>query len=107
MPETTLSVRLPAEIEARLDRLARDTSRSKAKLATDAIVAYLDEQERQLEKIREGLADAEAVCVVSDDEVARWLDSWGAEAELPAPACGPTCFDEWDSDADRQGYSSL
>ena len=60
MTETTLSVRLPAEVGTRLDRLARDTSVSKSKLATDAIVAYLDEQERQLEKNREGLADAEA-----------------------------------------------
>lgn len=84
----TLTVRLPAEIEARLDRLAKTTSISKSRLAADAIVAYLDEQEHQLERIREGLADAEAGRVVSHGEVARWLDSWGSEDELPPPKCG-------------------
>jgi predicted transcriptional regulator len=84
----TLTVRLPTEIEARLERLAKTTSLSKSKLAKDAIVAYLDEQEHQLEKIREGLADAEAGRVVSHEEVARWLDSWGTENELPPPKCG-------------------
>jgi RHH-type transcriptional regulator, rel operon repressor / antitoxin RelB len=89
MAETAvLTVRLSAEIEARLDRLARTTSVSKSKLAADAIVAYLDEQERQLEKIREGLADAKAGRVVAHEDVARWLDSWGTEEELPPPKCG-------------------
>jgi predicted transcriptional regulator len=85
---TVLTVHLPTEIEARLDRLARTTSVSKSRLAADAIVAYLDEQEHQLEKIREGLADAEAGRVVSHEEVARWLDSWGTANELPPPKCG-------------------
>jgi RHH-type transcriptional regulator, rel operon repressor / antitoxin RelB len=76
MAETTLNVPLPAEVGARLERLARDTSISKSKLAKDAIVTYLDDQERQLEKIREGMADAAAGRVVANDEVARWLDSW-------------------------------
>jgi predicted transcriptional regulator len=84
----TLTVRLPTEIEARLDRLAKTTSISKSRLAADAMVAYLDEQEHQLERIREGLADAEAGRVVSHGEVARWLDSWGSEDELPPPKCG-------------------
>jgi predicted transcriptional regulator len=88
MTETTLSVRLPAEFGARLDRLARSASVSKSKLAKDAIVAYLDEQERQLEKIREGLDDAEAGRVLSHEVVTRWLESWGTEDELPPPKCG-------------------
>ena len=66
-----LTVRLPTEIEARLDRLARTTPVSKSRLAADAMAAYLDGQERQLERIREGLADAEAGRVVSHEEVAR------------------------------------
>jgi predicted transcriptional regulator len=88
MAETILNVRLPGDIGARLDRLARHTSISKSKLARNAIVAYLDEQEQQLERIREGLADAAAGRVVPDEEVARWLGSWGTEDELPPPKCG-------------------
>jgi predicted transcriptional regulator len=84
----SLTVRLPSEIEARLERLAKTTSLSKSRLAKDAIVAYLDEQEQQLEKVREGLADAAAGRVVSHEEVARWLESWGDKDELPPPKCG-------------------
>lgn len=84
----SLTVDLPTEIEARLDRLAKSTSISKSTLAAAAIVAYLDDQERQLEKIREGLADAKAGRVVSHEEVTRWLESWGSENELPPPRCG-------------------
>ena len=83
-----LTVHLPTEIDARLDRLARTTSIGKSDLAADAIAAYLEEQERQLERIREGLADAEAGRVVAHEEVARWLESWGTEDELPPPKCG-------------------
>lgn len=84
----SLTVYLPSEIEARLDRLAKSTSISKSTLAAAAIVVYLDDQERQLEKIREGLADAKAGRVVSHEEVTRWLESWGSENELPPPRCG-------------------
>ena len=84
----SLTVDLPTEIEARLDRLASTTSVSKSRLAADAIAAYLDEQEHQLERIREGLADAKAGRVTSHEEVVRWLDSWGSENELPPPKCG-------------------
>jgi predicted transcriptional regulator len=51
-------------------------------LAAEAIATYLDEQEHQLQKIREGLADAEAGRVVPHEEVARWLGSWGTGNEL-------------------------
>jgi predicted transcriptional regulator len=34
----------------------------------------------------EGLADIEAGRVVSHDEVARWLDTWGTPDEAPPPA---------------------
>jgi predicted transcriptional regulator len=89
MAETaTLTIQLSAEIEARLERLARTASVSKSRLAAAAIVAYVDEQERQLERIREGLADAKAGRVVTHEDVARWLDSWGTENELPPPKCG-------------------
>ena len=33
-------------------------------------------------------ADAKAGRVVTHEDVARWLDSWGTENELPPPKCG-------------------
>ena len=40
-----LAIRLPEEIEARLDNLAKRTGRSKTFYAREAILAYLDDLE--------------------------------------------------------------
>lgn len=40
-----LAIRLPAELEARLDRLAKKTGRTKTFYARQAIVEYLDDME--------------------------------------------------------------
>ena len=40
-----LSVRLPADIENRLDRLAKATGRTKASYAREAIVEYVEDLE--------------------------------------------------------------
>ncbi|AEQ50804.1 CopG family ribbon-helix-helix protein [Pelagibacterium halotolerans] len=48
-PSTTLTVRLPSETRAKLDRLADLTQRSKSFLAAKALDAYA---ERELEKFQ-------------------------------------------------------
>lgn len=80
-----LTIRLPTEVKERLDRLASDSALSSSRLATDAIVGFLDEQERARGKIREGMADLAAGRVVPHEEVARWLESWRREDEFPHP----------------------
>jgi RHH-type rel operon transcriptional repressor/antitoxin RelB len=40
-----MAIRLPVEIEARLEQLAKRTGRSKTYYAREAILAYLDEHE--------------------------------------------------------------
>ena len=55
-----LAIRLPAEIETRLDKLARLTGRTKTYYAREAILEHLDDMEdlylaeRELENIRAG-----------------------------------------------------
>lgn len=55
-----LAIRLPEEIEARLNNLAKRTGRTKTYYAREAIVEHLDDledlylAERELEKIRAG-----------------------------------------------------
>ena len=44
------------------------------------------DQEAEAAADAEGLADIEAGRVVSHDEVARWLDTWGTPNEAPPPA---------------------
>jgi prevent-host-death family protein len=49
--------------------------------------AYDELRERQefIEAVAAGLADAVAGRVVDHDKVARWLSSWGTDAELEPP----------------------
>jgi RHH-type rel operon transcriptional repressor/antitoxin RelB len=58
-----LAIRLPADLEARLEALARATGRTKTYYAREAIVEYLDDledlylAERELEDIRAGRSE--------------------------------------------------
>lgn len=58
-----LAIRLPADLEARLEALARATGRTKTYYAREAIVEYLDDledlylAERELEEIRAGRSE--------------------------------------------------
>jgi len=55
-----LALRLPVDVEARLDELARRTGRSKSYYAREAIIEHIDEledlymAEAELEAIRKG-----------------------------------------------------
>ena len=57
-----LAIRLPAEIEDRLDALAKATGRTKTFYAREAILEYLDDledvylAEKRLENLRAGLS---------------------------------------------------
>ncbi len=77
--KTTLTLRLPAEVAERLEELARAMDRSGTRLAEDAIRSYLDVQEWQIRQIHEGIREADAGELASDEEVAavfsKWLDA--------------------------------
>ncbi len=59
-----LAIRLPVEIESRLDALAKATGRTKTFYAREAILEYLDDlediylAEKRLEDIRSGKSEA-------------------------------------------------
>ena len=86
MPKTTtLTVRVPKTLKARLAKLAVATERSSSWLAAYALESYVSDQEWQVAAIRSGKRDVKAGRIVSHDKVARWLRSWGSKRELPAP----------------------
>lgn len=70
-----LAIRLPEEIESRLENLAKATGRTKTYYAREAIVEHLDDlediylAEQTLERIRKGKED-----VLSAEEFWRELD---------------------------------
>ena len=65
----SLSVRLDAKSKRRLDKLAAATARNKSVVAADAIRAYLDLYEWQVNEIRAGLREADAGDFASHAEV--------------------------------------
>jgi RHH-type transcriptional regulator, rel operon repressor / antitoxin RelB len=84
---TTVTVRVPAALKNRLDRLADATARSRSWLAAHALQVYVEDQEWQLAAIRKGKKDVQAGRIVSHEKTARWLRSWGKKRELPPPSC--------------------
>lgn len=57
---TTMTVRLPADIVARLEGLARSTDRTKSFLAGRAIEEFVAAQEWQVQAIRQAVREADA-----------------------------------------------
>jgi len=74
MADTTrLSVRVPAALAKRLDRVARAADRTRSFIAVRAIESYCEDEEEVMNKIREGLADLDEGRWVSHERVAPWL----------------------------------
>jgi len=83
---TTLTVRLAPEIGAKLEALARDTKRSKAALAEEAVTSFVERNARQVARIKQALAEAESGTPgIPHEDVERWVKSWGTDHELPRP----------------------
>ena len=56
MPEATVQIR--PDLKAKLDDLAAETHRNQSELANEALAAYLEHEQRNIAKIREGLEQA-------------------------------------------------
>ncbi len=83
---TELTLRLRPELLASLDELAGTTHRSRAELAEEALVQYLEVQRWQVEGISAAIEEAErGEPGIPHERVAEWLDSWGTDDELPPP----------------------
>lgn len=84
---TTVTVRIPAALKNRLNKLAGATARSRSWLAAHALQVYVEDQEWQIAAIRSGSKDIRAGRSASHEKVSRWLRSWGKKREMPPPSC--------------------
>ena len=73
----TMTIRLEPALKQRLDHLAEATQRSKSFLAAQAIREFVDLNERQVQEIRNALAEADQEEFASDDLVRDVLGKWG------------------------------
>ena len=65
----TLTLRLPAELKARLGELAERTHRTKSFLAGEAIAGYVERELEIIAGIERGLVDMKAGRVVAHEDV--------------------------------------
>ncbi len=87
MSSSVFTVRLPDDVKAGLERLAKAANRSKSHIALKAIADYVERNAWQIEELEQAAAEADEGIFVSDEAVGAWVDSWGAadERALPAP----------------------
>jgi predicted transcriptional regulator len=81
----TLSIRLDPAVKKRLEALANRSKRSKSFLAAEAITAYVEAEDWQLEEIGEAIKELDSGQSVSHAMVSKWLRSWGKPGESKAP----------------------
>lgn len=77
---TTMTIRLEPDVKERLDRLAAATDRSKSFLAAEAVRAYVENNEWQIEEIRTALDEADAENFATDKDVAKLARKWKVNA---------------------------
>lgn len=85
MRSATFTVRVDAAAKRRLERLAKNTGRSRSFLAAEAINDYLDVNEWQVAGIKQAIASLDRGEGVSHERVKDWITSWGSRGEQPIP----------------------
>jgi RHH-type transcriptional regulator, rel operon repressor / antitoxin RelB len=89
MASTTFTVRVDSAIKKRLEKLAKNTGRSRSFLAAEAIGDYVDVNEWQIDGIKSAMASMDSGEGIAHDQVAQWVRAWGGRKERPVPGASP------------------
>jgi len=76
MSKTTITFRLDADKREALDAIAEVADRDRSYVLNEAIDAYLDAHQWQIEHIKKGLRQAEAGQFATENEVAKAFARW-------------------------------
>ena len=71
-----MTIRVDRRTKSRLEKLAKAMDRTKSYLAAEALRAYVDLNEWQIQEIRAALKEAEAGDFASDEEVQGVMGKW-------------------------------
>jgi RHH-type rel operon transcriptional repressor/antitoxin RelB len=85
MSSTTFTVRVDTTVKKRLEKLAKNTGRSRSFLAAEAIAEYISVNEWQVMGIKDAIASLDQGKGISHQQVKDWVGSWGRDSERPAP----------------------
>ena len=73
---TTVTLRLDDEVKNKLEKLAESTHRSRSFLAAEAIKAYVDTNEWQINEIHVAIQEADAGDFATDAEIKAVFTKW-------------------------------
>ncbi|MHB1052420.1 MAG: CopG family ribbon-helix-helix protein [Thiobacillus sp.] len=76
MATTVLTLRVPVEVKAKLDKLAQATHRSKSFLVEEAIARYLDLEAWQVGEIEQAIKEADQDDFAEPSELATLLKKY-------------------------------
>ena len=76
MEKQTVSFRLESDQVSALDALAHSLDRDRTYLLSEAVQAYLETQQWQLEQIEAGIAEADAGRVIDHSKVKAMAARW-------------------------------
>ena len=83
---TTMTVRLTPALNDKLNALAKDTKRSKAFLANEALISYVEQNAWQIAHITASLEEAKSGAPgIPHEDMESWVESWDTKKEIPAP----------------------
>ncbi len=78
---TTITARIDAPTQAKLEQLAKSTERSRSWLVSEAVKRYIEQEAWQIAAIEEGVRAADAGEFASDKEVKDFFASWGVHEQ--------------------------
>lgn len=82
------SVRLPDEIQDKLEQTAERLQRSKGWIINEALAEFLAREERKAQRHQEtleALSELKDGQLIEGEEIMDWLESWGTDAERDPP----------------------
>jgi RHH-type rel operon transcriptional repressor/antitoxin RelB len=81
----TYDFRVGRSTKSRLEKLAKNTGRSRSFLAAEAISAYLDTNEWQVAGITKALSSLDRGKGIAHARVSEWVASWETRKERRSP----------------------
>jgi len=88
VPDTqVMTADVPAPLAEQVDALAARVERSRAWVVRQALMSYVETEERRYRQTLEGMADVDAGRGVAHDEVKAWAASLVTDKPLPLPSC--------------------
>ena len=81
-----LTAHVPEGLADNVDALAARIERSRGWIMKQALVAWINQEEKRYKMTLEALADVDAGRVIAHQSIQAWADSLSTDSPLPSPA---------------------